>query len=116
MDNHDIAEAAGLTWHYLDSETQQTRTHHYDRELNADVADLYNEDGELMLSLRRIAETPTERGCVPAFWVPVHSELLSSEALNRLAPVASPEHLDLGQLLDIETEDARWMPDHHRTA
>jgi hypothetical protein len=102
MTDEEMMTTAGLTWRYIDSATQADHTDNPDREDVADEATLYTEDGAVLVTMQLM----TVNG-YRISWFPMHSELLDATALRRVRTVHAPSALDIGELLDIETEAAR---------
>lgn len=106
MTNADLLEAADLSWRFI-GPGQENLTHDPDRERYAEYAELYTEDGALLLAMKRLPEWRTATGVCPAVWGPHHSEVLSARAMARAPYAETIEQLDLHLILDLETEDAR---------
>ena len=106
MSNAEIMTAADLTWRYV-GPGQENLTYHPDRDTLAAWAELYTEDGALLLAMSRVPEQLYPAGDETPRWYPNHSELLTHAALGSIPTVVSIDELDMHLILDLETEDAR---------
>lgn len=97
MTNEETVTAAGLRWQYIATATQTDLTTHPAGEQLADHAYLYTEDDAALVVLVRMAGA----------WVPLHSELLAVEQLAAIPEVERVADLDVGLLLDAETDSLR---------
>jgi hypothetical protein len=105
LSNAEILTRAGMSWLYV-GPRQENLTHDPERETLAVWAELYTEDGVLLVAMRRVPGYE-DHAAPSAFWYGHHSELLSCAALDSIPYVPTIGELDLHVILDLETEDAR---------
>lgn len=92
--NEYLMHEAGLSWRFVDGDRDLTGTPHAERD--ASQAQLLTEDAAVLLELYRPA--------AEQLWQPTSSECLSPEAMHNLQAVRQLDELDIGALLDMETE------------
>lgn len=100
MSTPEIMAAADLTWRFV-GPAQENLTYHPERNALAAWAELYTEDGALLLAMVR------QDGMTGSWWIPERSELLTGAALRQVPYAETIEQLDIRVVLDLETEDAR---------